>query len=184
MRAPAPGAALLHPLMLVALLLLVLNDHVLKRVCPGMLTGKLSDFAGVLLLPVVLHAAIELAAARVRRPLHAAASRRVLLGCIALASLAFAMPEVWAPADFVYRYGLALAQWPVHALAALLGARDLPGLIPVRATPDVTDLLALPMGFVAFRVGRIPPAQPRKSEAEARCGCPGATGLHACSRLL
>ena len=44
-----PSRALLHPLWLGSLALLVLNDHVLKGagLLPGVLTGKLSDFAGV-----------------------------------------------------------------------------------------------------------------------------------------
>lgn len=38
---------------LVALFVLVLNDHVLKHVCPSALTGKLSDFAGLFLFPIL-----------------------------------------------------------------------------------------------------------------------------------
>jgi hypothetical protein len=73
---------------------------------------------------------------------------------VAVALLAFALPEVWGPAELVYRYGLGAARWPIHALAALLSGHALPHVIPVRATADVTDLLALPMGLVAFTVGR------------------------------
>jgi hypothetical protein len=36
-----------------ALFVLVLNDHVLKHACPSALTGKLSDFAGLFLFPVL-----------------------------------------------------------------------------------------------------------------------------------
>ena len=46
-RNPAPGGCLVHPAMLGALGVLVLNDHVLKHACPGFVTGKLSDFAGI-----------------------------------------------------------------------------------------------------------------------------------------
>ena len=41
---------------LVALTILLLNDHVLKALFPGFLTGKLSDFAGVFVLAVFLAA--------------------------------------------------------------------------------------------------------------------------------
>ncbi len=34
--------------------LLGLNDHVLKGIFPGMITGKLSDFAGLVFFPLVL----------------------------------------------------------------------------------------------------------------------------------
>lgn len=56
-----PGSELLHPWALGALGLLVLNDHMLKGagVLPGWLTGKLSDFAGVFLLPVLLFVSLD-----------------------------------------------------------------------------------------------------------------------------
>lgn len=154
-RNPAPGGALLHPVTLTALATLALNDHVLKRACPGVLTGKLSDLAGVVLLPVFAHALAELAAARLwKRPLSAAAGDRWLVGCVALSLLAFALPEVSPTAELVYRYGLGAAQWPFRAVAALLTGHALPQVRPVRATADVTDLAALPMGLVAFWLAR------------------------------
>jgi len=52
------GSGLGHSLFWAALALLLLNDHVLKgaHVLPGVLTGKLSDFAGMIVAPVVLAA--------------------------------------------------------------------------------------------------------------------------------
>ena len=51
-----PRRALATPLFATALLVLALNDHVLKGagLLPGWLTGKLSDFAGLIVAPVVL----------------------------------------------------------------------------------------------------------------------------------
>jgi hypothetical protein len=48
--------ALRHPLWLGSLALLVVNDHLLKGAgwLPGWLTGKLSDFAGMIVAPVLL----------------------------------------------------------------------------------------------------------------------------------
>lgn len=167
-RSPAPGGALLHPVTLVALFTLALNDQLLKRVCPSILTGKLSDFAGVAFLPLFLHALGELWCAGVRRrPLTITAGDRLLVGCIALSLLAFALPEVWHPAELVYRYGLGALRWPFRALWALASGDALPGVRPVRATADVTDLLATPMGFVAFLVGK-------RASARAPSGAHGA----------
>ena len=46
----APGASagdgLLHPIALLAVALLLVNDHLLKAAAPGPLTGKLSDSPG------------------------------------------------------------------------------------------------------------------------------------------
>lgn len=59
-RTPPPrraGTSLLvrRPLLYVAaLLVLVTNDHVLKAVWPGMVTGKLSDFAGLFAFAIFL----------------------------------------------------------------------------------------------------------------------------------
>lgn len=55
-REPNDLAALRHPLFWGALALLVVNDHLLKgsELVPGWLTGKLSDFAGLIVAPIVL----------------------------------------------------------------------------------------------------------------------------------
>ena len=167
-RNPAPGGALLQPAVLSALCVLALNDHVLKRVCPGIITGKLSDFAGVLLLPIFLHALIELGCARLlKRPLHVSSGDRLLLGCVAVSMLAFALPEVWHPAELTYRYGLGALRWPFQALFAFATGDAQLGLRPVRATADVTDLLALPMGLLALRIGRRGARRAKSSAAQA-----------------
>jgi hypothetical protein len=175
-RRQAPGGALLHPVTLGALCTLALNDHVLKRVCPGWWTGKLSDLAGAVLLPVFLHALLELGAAHGwKKPLSVAGGDRWLTACVVASLLAFALPEVWAPAELLYRYGLGAAQWPFRALAAACSGAALPEVRPVRATADVSDLLALPMGLLAFAVGRrahetreIGPARPGGAKSRLR----------------
>jgi hypothetical protein len=164
-RHDAPGAALLHPVSLASLLVLGLNDHVLKRVAPGVLSGKLSDFAGVVLLPLFLHAAFEVSVARFRAPPSAELSNRALTVCLALGLSAFALPEVWPAAETVYRYAFGVAYWPFRTLVAVLAERPLPSLLPVDATADVTDLLALPMGFIAYAVGRRKATQLASSSA-------------------
>ena len=44
--------ALATPIAIFAIALLVVNDHVLKLACPGLVTGKLSDFAGLMFFPL------------------------------------------------------------------------------------------------------------------------------------
>ncbi|MBB1284794.1 hypothetical protein HRH25_10465 [Flavisolibacter sp. BT320] len=46
------ASLLLHPLFVGSLALLLLNDFYLKYAYPGFLTGKLSDFAGLIVLPI------------------------------------------------------------------------------------------------------------------------------------
>lgn len=150
----APGAGLLHPLSALCWLLLVVNDHVLKRACPGFVTGKLSDFAGVLLLPLFFQACFELAHARLGRAASARASN-IALGVGALFTvLGFGGAELSGLGDAAFRHGLGLLQWPYYAVGALLRGEVLPRVRAVRATADVTDLVALPMVAVACVIGR------------------------------
>lgn len=61
-------AALRHPIFWAALALLVVNDHVLKGagVLPSWLTGKLSDFAGLIVAPILASAILGARGARRR----------------------------------------------------------------------------------------------------------------------
>ncbi len=167
-RERGPGGALLHPVALASLIVLVVNDQVLKRSCPGVLTGKLSDFAGVALMPVFLHALFELGHVRLRgRQASTLTSNRALAVATALTMIAFALPEISAPAEALYRIALGALQWPYHALVAIVDGSALPALRPVRATADPTDLLALPMGLVAYRIARRGTRQNRSSNLSA-----------------
>lgn len=165
----SPGAALLHPVMLGALLLLVVNDHVLKRACPSALTGKLSDVAVVIVLPLFLHGVVELFFSQWRRrPVGATTGNRWLVACIALSLLVFGLPEVWRPAEDAYRYGLGAAQWPLKAAFRWVAGEGLPPLRPVRATADLTDLLTMPAAFLAYHVAKRAPDARKPSDPEAR----------------
>lgn len=117
-------AALRHPLFWGCLGVLVVNDHLLKGagLLPGWMTGKLSDFAGLLVAPVL---AIALLGAR---------SRLARLASAALPVLPF----------------VAINVSPVAArgLEAAMGAVG----VPWQIWTDPTDLLALAMLPVALRL--------------------------------
>jgi hypothetical protein len=150
-----PGAwldSLVHPVPLAALALLVFNDHVLKATHPGWLSGKLSDVAVLALLPFVVLAAADLVALAVHR-LPRFGARAVLAAVIGSAAL-FAAIEITPLGAEAYRWGLALAQWPVHAVAAFIGDTPLPGLRPVMLTADVSDLLTIPAAATILIVMR------------------------------
>src|SRR5262249_52139727 len=96
-----PLGEAVHPVALAAVALLAINDWMLKpRLGHGALgpatsivTGKLSDVAGLVFAPVVLSAAIGLvlhAAARLGARIDPSLSRRRLIGCIAATGAAFA----------------------------------------------------------------------------------------------
>lgn len=161
-RVPTAGSQLLHPSAWVALLVLVGNDHFLKLAYPGVISGKLSDFAGLFLLPLVCQAAFELVSTAIRGvPPRCAASERALGAAVTLAIVGFAYVELSTFGDQLYRVGMGVLQWPYYALRCGLQGLPLPSLRPVSATPDPTDLVALPMALAALRSRRARQPSPR-----------------------
>ncbi len=143
---------MLHPVALAALAILVANDQLLKAAWPGFVTGKLSDIAGLIVAPLALQAASEVgtwAVGRWRGP-----SLTVLALSIAVVGLGFAAVQVWEPATDAYRWGLGAAQWPFRVLVAAVTSASPPGVVPVLATGDSEDLIALPTLAITWWLGR------------------------------
>ncbi len=135
-----PLGEFLHPLPLLALIALVVNDHLLKGsgVLSGAVTGKISDFAGLVFFPLLCTAAVDL----------------LLLGAARLG----------APVDFSLRpYKLAVATLGTAVLFTLiklsndaaLTVADILSTIgfPSAIVADPTDLAALPALALACWVG-------------------------------
>lgn len=126
----AMGRVLGHPYFLASLALLVVNDHVLKGsgLLPGVLTGKLSDVAGMFVAPALLAFA-----------LRARSARGVVLAHVAVG------------AGFT---ALELSETATSAARAFVGLFGLRW----QSTSDWTDLLTLaflvPSALLAIHVGR------------------------------
>lgn len=140
-RPGLPLAELLAPLPLVALAVLVVNDWVLKPTSlPHWLTGKLSDFAGLAVFPLVATAAFDLVlwlAWKLGAPVDFTLRRWKLAVAIALTGGVFAamklVPEV--------------ATGVARALGFAFGH--------AHVMPDATDLIALPaLAFAWWWGGR------------------------------
>ena len=164
-RGPRPAGSLARsPLALVALVTLVVNDHVAKARWHDTVTGKASDVAGLVLVPLLAASALELALAAIagrrdgRRPVAgrgergtraAGAPTRALVagpgvaGLAVVTGIAFAATKVWAPAADAYRMTFGALQWAPAALADLMGGRTIPELRPVSLVADRSDLWAL-----------------------------------------
>ena len=133
----------MHPLTLAAVLVLVVNDWLLKpRWRTGALhdvAGKLSDIAGLVFAPVVLTAAIGLVlalASRLGARVDPSLSHRRLLACIAATGVGFAAVKL-------------------SPEAADVAARALSHLgRPASFSLDRTDLFCLPALAVAWWIGR------------------------------
>ena len=149
---------LLQPLALGAIAVLLLNDHVFKAVAPGLVTGKLSDVAGLVFFPLLLVAVAELALARAGR--WRGPDVRLVTVAVAATGIGFAAVKLLPGAETLYEQVLGIAQWPVRLLAGLIpGGGAAGGPVPVDLTRDPTDLVALaalwiPMEIGARRAGR------------------------------
>jgi hypothetical protein len=134
-----------------AVVVLVANDHWLKaRLGPdprlGLVTGKLSDAAGLVFFPLVLISILELVRGR-------AASRAELTGAVLATGLGFAAIKVIPAAAGAYAGSLAALRWLPGGLAGALTATPLPSLPRIHHVMDVTDCLSLPALWLGHRVG-------------------------------
>lgn len=132
-----PGDRLLHPIALAAVTLMAFNDHWMKVRQPGVLSGKLSDVAGLVVLPLTLYALAEIGSRRLL-------GERALLACMAISVAGYTLVEVWTPAEAAWCWTWGLLQWPVRATLALARGDGAPGVAPVAAWSDWTDLLVIP----------------------------------------
>ena len=137
----APADALLHPATLLALGLLVLNDHVLKAAYPGAVTGKLSDLAGLAFFPIMLVGAWELVLAMTGR--WRGPRKRALAVAIGVTAASFTLVKTWPVAASAFAWGLGLAQWLLALPVRLLDGGPLPPVVPTVVSVDPTDLVAV-----------------------------------------
>lgn len=162
-----------QPVPLATLLVLALNDQVLKTAWPGPLTGILSDVAGMVVVPLALQAAWEVLA-WLRGTWHGP-RQSVLAVAIVVVALAFVAVQIWPPATDAYRVGLGLAQWPLRAAIALIGGVPVPDPSPVITVGDAGDLLALPALGVTWWLGRHRAARAERVCVAASVRASGAT---------
>jgi hypothetical protein len=160
---PGEGAFrsdLVHPLPALAVLVLALNDHLLKGSgwLPGWLTGKLSDFAGLFFFPVLLTVVAE---AALRRSGRAAGRRVVAAGSVVATGVVFALlKSVPDLAGAVGRYvGTIVAdRSDLLALAMLAPSyRYLARHVPARPAPRWAQGLGVLLAGVASMATEQPP---------------------------
>lgn len=133
MRGRLASRLMLHPVLLIALLILIVNDHVLKAAYPGWLTGKLSDFTGLVVFPLMLLSVLDLVLGALRRRSSVVVAV-VLIGSGAV----FAVIQINPAAAEAYRHFMGVIQYP---LRRVFGE---PSFSPVRHVADPWDLIALP----------------------------------------
>ncbi len=141
-RPALPTGEFFHPLSLFCLALLIVNDWVLKSSnwLPEILTGKLSDFAGLLFFPLLLTALLDtllLGLSRLGVPVDFTLNRRKLQVCIGITGLVFTLVKL------VPTVHLLVLAWFQKA-----------GL-PAAIVMDSSDLLALVSLLGAWKIGML-----------------------------
>ncbi len=153
-----PLTLLVRPWPVLAIVVLAVNDHLLKGagLLPGWLTGKLSDFAGLLFFPLLLvtlyNLFVEGVGGLLRRRFFGASpsTLQLVFACI-LTGVVFSAVQIHPSAAELYaRSSSWLAFWSSAP--------------PARVVMDPSDILAVPMVFVAFLLGqraiaRVPPGR-------------------------
>ena len=163
-----PGDLLLSPWAIGAIVLLVVNDHVLKWRFGGVLTGKLSDVAGVFLLPLLTLAIVEVGLALAGRPWLSGRGR--VIAHVAVTGVGFTAVKTVGPVGDAYE----------HAVGALRKAVTFSAdpVAPILVYRDATDLVVLPVLALTFlaarRAGRAVSrgaSRRRGTPARATAGC-------------
>ena len=137
-----PIREFLHPLSLAALALCAVNDHLLKGagLLPSIVTGKLSDFAGLLFFPLFFTAALDTVLYFLSAPLEAMGRR----------PLPYRLSRAKAAAAGIITGALFTALQLSPAVKDLyIAVHRLIGF-HVRMTQDPSDLIALLMLPVAY----------------------------------
>ncbi len=136
--------SLSHPLTVLAVGTLLVNDHILKARYPSWVTGKLSDAAGLVFFPLVVGALVESAipAAR-RRPLLVLVMVGLTVGSF------FGAIQLIPAATEAYQLAMGALRLPFRVIVDP-AAR----FTPVAATPDPTDLVALPALALTWLIAR------------------------------
>ncbi len=112
-----PQRAFTHPMWWIAVALLVINDHLLKgaHMLSVEITGKLSDFAGLMVAPVLIAVLLQ------------ARSRRAFLATHLLVGVTFSTINLSPSAAKLFATATTVTPWPWDI------------------TVDPSDLIALPM---------------------------------------
>ncbi len=129
-----------------------MNDHWAKHAHPSWLTGKLSDFAGLLFFPLFLEAMLEGALALRGRYRGPSAAR--LVAAVLITAVGFAFVKTSALGVQLYGVGLGALQWPFRALLSCAQGEPVPTLEPAGLIRDPSDLVAMAAFAGTALVGR------------------------------
>ncbi|MEI6622218.1 MAG: hypothetical protein WCP28_09960 [Actinomycetes bacterium] len=137
-----PADLLLRPAVVLAIIVLALNDYVFKSMWPGLVTGKLSDVAGLFAFPIILVSLAEVARRLLRRTNWAITYWDICWACVTT-GIVFTLVKTLPWASQSYAYLIGTLRWPVMAVHELFVGGSTPGIVPIDVVTDPTDLVAL-----------------------------------------
>ena len=123
-----------HPATWLSIALLLVNDHILKVVCPSWITGKLSDFAGLFFFPFILAAGLSFLLSKYNVP------------SVKVGQIAFGFVGIW----FILLKTIPSMNILTTDLSSLLLGS------PTKFVMDPTDLIALLAMVPAWMIWRQP----------------------------
>lgn len=142
---------LLSPLFVGALGAWAFNDHVLRALAPGVLSGKLGDAASMIAFPILLAATLT----PITRT-AGASETRVMDACALGTALLLAAIKLNEPIALAYRHALGALQYAVGWASVYA---------PVPHTMDTTDVLVIPLALLPMLAIRGRLAMPGRSTA-------------------
>lgn len=143
-----PGDLAARSSALAAVALVLVNDHVLKARYGNWFTGKLSDAAGVFVLPLIAISAVEVGRWGLRRSSWRATGRE-LLAAVVVTGVGFAAVKVVGPVGDVYASAVGTLRWTARSMVG--GSTP---HAPIEVTRDWTDVVVLPVLAASWLVAR------------------------------
>lgn len=146
-----PGGLLVRWPALVALAVLVINDHLLKPTFASWVTGKASGVAAMVVVPFFVLGVLEVAR---RRPWPPTVRSRVLgtTGCIIAVAMVGVELLPWM--SNLYEVSFGVLRWPLDAVLAVAAGEAVPGVGRVVQTMDPSDLVTVPAGLLPWAWSR------------------------------
>lgn len=142
MKQYVPGSILFHPVVLISILVLIVNDHYLKFNHTSTLTGKLSDFVGLIFFPLLAISIIELVRYTFRSKswqLSMKASNAILL----ITLIGFTLIKTFQPFTNLYSKILNFIAWLPIAIFHWIVKGDKLSMTNRIVLTDRTDLITL-----------------------------------------
>lgn len=142
---------LLSPLFIIPVLVLIANDHFLKEMWPGLITGKLSDLAGMCFFPVLMVAIVEASCFLIDKRIYATPYWFTTASMIV--AVGFALVKLVQPLADAYAYSVGALRWVIVAPVNQLLGESTPPITKIVIINDPTDVLMIVGVLVGVWIG-------------------------------